>query len=180
MKISKREMTLGVLTLTAVLIGSTWYIVDNKTSQWKNKAKEITHLKQQLVYYKNAITMQDNWLDELDELESQLPIFDAEKRSVAPILMETVKQIAARHQVLIPKSNPRTEKPTEDLFELGISCSWEGTLEAITHFLSDLQKQGVRYNIQSLTIKPVGKNSGKLTGNMLINCAYTRQPKLDS
>ncbi len=176
MKISKREMTLGVLTLAAVLSGSTWYIVDSKVEEWKGKASEIEKLEQQIRLHQNAIKMQEEWLGELNALQAQLPVFDTQKRSVSPELMKTIKALASKHGMTILKSNPRGEKPTGDLFELGINCTWEGSLKAMMGFLTDLQQQGVRYDARTLSVSPIGKNTGKLRGNMVIHCAFTRKP----
>lgn len=176
MKISQREMILGVLTLAAVLTGTTWYIVDSKVEKWEGKASEIEKLEQQISYHQNAIKMQENWLDELNALQSQLPVFDTGKRSVAPELVKTIKQIASKHGVAILNNSPRSEKPTGDLFELGINCTWDGTLDAMVRFLTELQQQGVRYDVRTLSVSPVGKNTGKLKGNMVIHCAFTRKP----
>lgn len=176
MKISQRETTLGILTLTAVLAGAAWYIVDNKTDDWKAKATQIEKLEQQISLHQKAIQMQENWLDELNELQAKLPIFDIQKRSVSPELVKAIKAIAKKHDVTISKNTPRAEKSTDNLFELGINCTWEGTLKAMVHFLGDLQKQGLRYDVRTLTVSPVGKNTGKLKGNMVIHCAFTRKP----
>lgn len=176
MKISQREMMLGVFTLAAVLLGTTWYIVDSKTETWKAKADEIDKLEQQINLHQNAIKMQDNWLGELNELQGKLPVFDTKQRSVAPELIKTIKAHASKHGVAILKSSPRAEKPTDDLYELGISCTWEGTLDAMVHFLSELQQLGVRYDVRTLSVQPIGKNTGKLKGSMVIHCAFTRKP----
>ncbi len=175
MKISKREMTLGVLALTAILAGTTWYVVDSKVETWKGKANEIEKLKQQIRQHQTAIKMQDDWLDELNELQTQLPVFDTNQRSVAPELMKIVKALAAKHSLAILKSNPRGEKPTGDLFELGINCTWEGSLDALVGFLTDLQQQGVRYDPRTLSVVPIGKNTGKLKGSVVIHCAFIRK-----
>ncbi len=55
MKISQREMILGVATLATLLTGLTWYIVDNKMDEYHAKAAEIEKLKQQIGFHKNAI-----------------------------------------------------------------------------------------------------------------------------
>ncbi len=176
MKITQREMTLGVLTLAAILSGLTWYIVDGKSEEWTAKANEIKTLEQQISYYKNAIKMQKNWSEELNTLQTNLRVFDTNKKSVSPELMKTIKSIANKYELDITRSQPYDEKPTGDLFELGINCTWQGKLAAMVEFLTDLQKQGVRYDVRTLNVKPVGKNTGKLTGNMVIQCAYTRKP----
>ena len=175
MKISKREVTLGITTLIAVLAGGTWYWADGRAEIWHGKANEIEKLKQQISLHENAVKLQENWLEELNNLESELPVLDIKKRSVAPDLMKTIKGISDKHGVDILKNTPYPEKKIDDLFELGINCTWDGKLEAMVHFLAALQQQGVRYDVRTLSIQPVGKNTGKLKGNMVINCAYMRK-----
>jgi hypothetical protein len=175
MKITQREMMLGVVTLACVLIGTTWYAVDKKTEAWKSKKTQIDKLHQQIRLHQNAIKMQENWMDELDVLQQELRVFADDQRSVSPQLMKTIKEISDKHVLEITRSQPYAEKPTGNLFELGINCTWQGSLDALVGFLTDLQQQGVRYDVRTLNIQPVGKNSGNLKGNIVINCAYTRQ-----
>lgn len=178
MKISPREMILGVITLTAVLAGATWYIVDGKADEYKAKKTKITQLNQEIRLNKLRIRMQDEWISELDVLQQDLRVFDAKQKSVSPELMKTVNTIAKKHELGISRSQPRGEKPTDDLFELAINCTWDGKLDALVGFLAELQQQGVRYDVHSLTVNPVGKNTNRLKGNMVINCAYTRKPNV--
>ena len=175
MKVSQREMFLGVAALACILIGTTWYIVDGKTDEWKAKKSEINNLKQQISQYQTAIKMQENWKGDLDELQKDLRIFPADNRSVASELMKTIKAISSKHSLTISRSQPHAEQKIGDLFELGINCTWEGTPEAMVGFMTELQQQGVRYDVRSLNVTPVGKNTGKLKGNMVIHCVYTRQ-----
>lgn len=175
MKMSQREMILGVATLAAVLMGGTWYLIDSKMEHWKDMAAQIENLKQQTRLHENAIQKQGDWLGDLNELQDHLPVFAPDQQSVAPELVKTIKQVASPHGLLILKSNPYKEKTTGDLFELGINCSWEGSLEALVGFLTDLQQQGVRYDPRTLNVTPIGKNTGKLKGNIVIHCAFTRR-----
>ncbi len=179
MNISQREMILGAATLTAVLIGLTWYIVDSKAEEWKAKANEIEKAKQQIRHYEAAIKMQENWLDELNALQGDLRVFNSQNHSVSPELMKTIKSISSKHGLDITRSQPYNEKSTGNLFELGINCTWQGKLVAMVNFLTDLQQQGVRYDVRQLNVTPVGKNTGELKGNMVIHCAYTRKPAAD-
>lgn len=176
MKISQREMILGVVTLTVVLGLVTYAIVNGKVDAHKAKKTEIDGLHQQIRLDERRIKMQDDWIAELNELQKNLRVFDTKQKSVSPELMKTVNTIANKHDLDINRSQPRSEKPTDDLFELGINCTWEGKLESLVGFLAEIQQQGVRYDVRSLNVAPVGKNTNRLKGNMVINCAYTRKP----
>jgi len=178
MKITERELILGVATLACVVFGGTWYGIDGKVAQWKARKSEIGRLREQITMHEAAIRMQEEWTDELRELEKDLRVFDKNQRSVSPDLMKTVNAIADKHELKITKSNPQQEKPTGDLFELGISCTWQGKIDAMVGFLTELQQQGVRYNVRTLNVRPVGQNYASLQGNMIIDCAFTRKDKV--
>lgn len=175
MKISQREMTLGVATLASLLIGVTWYVIDGEMAEHKAKKVEIERLENQMRLDNRRIKMQDDWISELNSLQKDLRVFDVKQKNVSPDLMKTVNAIATKHGLNITRNQPRPEKPTDDLFEMAINCPWEGELGALVGFLAELQQQGVRYDIRSLNIVPVGKNSGRLKGSMLIHCAYTKK-----
>ncbi|MDF7825562.1 type 4a pilus biogenesis protein PilO [Pontiellaceae bacterium B12227] len=176
MKISQREMILGVITLATVLGLVTYAIVNGKLDEHKAKKTEIESLRQQIRLDERRIKMQDEWIAELNELQKDLRVFDTKLKNPSPELMKTVNMIANKHQLDIKRNQPRGEKPTDDLYELGINCTWEGKLEALVGFLAEIQQQGVRYDVRSLNVAPVGKNTNRLKGNMVINCAYTRKP----
>ena len=176
MKISQREMILGVVTLATVLGLVTYAIVNDKIEAHKAKKIEIEGLHQQIRLDERRIKMQGEWIAELNDLQKDLRVFDTKQKSVSPELMKTVNTIAKKYDLDINRNQPRGEKPTDDLFELGINCTWEGKLEALVGFLAEIQQQGVRYDIRSLNVTPVGKNTNRLKGNMVINCAYTRKP----
>ena len=178
MKISEREMVLGVTTLAAVLLGLTWYMVDSRIEAWRAKAGAIEKTGVQIHRYETAIAKQAEWLHELEALQSELRVFPDDNRSVSAELMKTIKEISDRHELEITRSQPYDEKPTGSLFELGINCTWQGTLDALVGFLTELQLQGVNYDVRQLKIAPVGKNSGMLKGSMVIHCAYTRSKNI--
>lgn len=176
MKISEREMTLGVVTLAALLLGGTWYVIGNRMDVWKARKSEIETLRKRMSLHSNAIKMQGQWLGDLNELQKELRFFEADQKSVSPELMKTIKDLSDKHRLDITRSRPESnEKQIGDLFELGINCTWEGSLKALIDFLGDLQQQSVRYDVRTLNITPVGNKTGLLKGNMVINCAYTRQ-----
>jgi Tfp pilus assembly protein PilO len=176
MKITQREMILGVVSLTALLAGLTYGMVNGKVDAHKAKKTEMENLKQEIRLNERRIKMQDEWINELNELQKDLRVFDTKMKNPSPELMKTVNTIAKKHQLNINKTQPRGEKPTDDLFELGINCTWEGGLESLVGFLTEIQQQGVRYDVRTLNVSPVGKNTNRLKGNMVLHCAYTRKP----
>ncbi|HEY5653733.1 MAG TPA: type 4a pilus biogenesis protein PilO [Pontiella sp.] len=176
MKISKNEMILGVVVLAGGLGWVTLNLVEKQMTEWKSMATEMEKMEQQMRLDKRRINMQEEWIAELKELQKNLRAFDINQRTVAPELMKTIKIISNKHGLEITRSQPRNEKPTGDLYELGINCTWQGELKSVINFLADLQRQGVNYDVRTLNIKPVEEKTGKLGGNMVIHCAYTKKP----
>ena len=177
MKISEREMILLALSIGTILFGGTWYYVDSKIPEYKNKRIEIERLEGQIRLDKVRISMQKNWMDKLNSLQKDLHVFDIKQKSVSPQLMQIIKNISTKHGVRITRNQPYAEKPTGDLFEMGINCTWQGDLPSIIGFLTELQKKGVQYDVRTLNISPEGKKSGRLKGNMVIHCAYIKISK---
>lgn len=175
MKVSQRELTLGVITLVSLMVGVTWYVMDDKLAEHKAKGAEITRLEGQIRIDERRVKMQDEWMAELEELQRGLRLFDIKKKIVSPDLMDTINNIADKHGLNIIRNHPRPEVPTDDLFEMAITCPWEGELEALVGFLAELQQQGARYDIRMLDISPVGKNTGRLKGSMVLHCAYIKK-----
>jgi hypothetical protein len=177
MKISEREMILLVLSIATILFGGTWYYVDSKVPEYKNKQIEIERIEAQIRLDHRRISMQENWIDTLKSLQKDLKIYDINQKSVSPQLMQIIKNISTKHGIRIIRNQPYAEKPTGDLFEMGINCTWQGDLPSIVGFLTELQQKGVQYDIRTLNISPEGKKSGQLKGNMVIHCAYIKATK---
>lgn len=178
MNISQREMRLLVISFAVLLFGSSWYYIDSKVPEYKNKKIEQQRLEAQIRLDQRRIAMQQNWMEELNALQRNLQIFDLKQKSVSPQLMQTIKNIATKHGVRITRNQPYAEKPTGDLFEMGINCTWQADLNAIIGFLTEMQQKGVQYDIRTLNISPEGKNTGRLKGNMVIHCAYIKTNKV--
>ena len=80
MKISEREMILLVLLTGTILFGGTWYYVDSKLPEYKNKQIEIERLEAQLRLDQRRISMQKNWMDTLNSLQKDLQVFDIKQK----------------------------------------------------------------------------------------------------
>jgi len=175
MKLNKRETTLLILTLSTILLGGTWLIVQGKLDKLKSMSQEKKTLQNKIDFDRQTIQRQDRWLSDLNKLQNKLRIFSATQHSVAPQLIRQIKSYALRHGVTIFNIKPREEKTIGDLYELGINYSWEGTQKELVDFLFELQENNIRYDVRDLNIKPKGKNTGQLSGNMVVYCAFIRK-----
>lgn len=172
MKISPREVALGLTTLMVSLFGGTAIVAKPKIAEWKELRMEEAGILQQIEQHKRLAGQRDQWTGRLQEVRDMLPQYPADGKMDVHWL-STMDRLASRHGVRILKHEPGEEKLEGDVYEMPIECrDWEGSLEAIVHFLFDLQSEGAMLDIRQLLIKPKGKNL--LRGRFLLYCAYTR------
>jgi len=172
-KISKRETFLGLITLTVVLVGLTYWMAGSRIAEQRHIKENKIRLLHQIELHKRILDGKEEWYSRLEELQAQLPVYD-EKISITAELLKLIKRTADEYQLDLVRTQPYSEKQTGLLFELGVSCNWEGSLDALVRFLYDLQKQGVRFDVLQLNAQPDPQRDRILKGSMIINCAYRK------
>jgi Tfp pilus assembly protein PilO len=173
MKISKRETFLGLATLTIILFGLTYWLAGSRIDEQRRIKTEKVRLLRQIELHKRILAEKDVWYSRLEELQSQLPVYDS-KTSITSELLKLIKRTADEHKLDLVRTQPYSEKQTGTLYELGVSCSWEGSLDALIRFLYELQKQGVRFDVLQLNAQPDAQRDRILKGSMIIDCAYRK------
>ena len=174
MKLSQREYSLIIITVTAALFGVTILLARPKVEEWKNLRLEQNKLMSEMEKFKELVGNKDTWLNKFEELSKMLPQHPADKK-VDVYWLSIMDNLAATHGVSISKRNAGEEKKMGDVYELPIEAKeWEGTLDAIVHFLFDLQSKGAMLDIRQLVMRP--KGGGILRGRFILLCAYTRTP----
>ena len=120
------------------------------------------------------IKRKDEWQKNLDELRSKLPKYAADQ-PVSAELLKTITKTAESHNLHLTRTEPEEEKQAGDVSELAITCTWDGELEALIHFLYDVQMQGAVLDIREITMAPGQASAGQLKGNFKVFCAFTRE-----
>ncbi|MDD3276435.1 MAG: GspMb/PilO family protein [Kiritimatiellales bacterium] len=176
MKISKRETFLGLITLTATLFGLSYWLAGSRIDARRQMKADKARLLHQIELHQRILSEKDSWYSRLEDLQSQLPVYD-EKISVTAELLKLIKRTADEHRLDLGRTQPYSEKQTGSLYELGVSCTWEGTLDALVKFLYELQKQGIRFDVLQLNVQPDARRDRILKGSMIIDCAYRKNLK---
>jgi Tfp pilus assembly protein PilO len=175
MRLSQREIILAMVTGTVVLFGMTAILSKSKIDEWKDINKAQNDLVAQIQKNKEIIASRAVWQKKLNELQKSLPEYPADKKMDVQWL-STMDELASKHGVKILKRQAGEEKVVGDVYELPIECKeWEGNLNAIVHFLFDLQSQGAMLDIRQLQMKP--KSGDVLRGYFALYCAYAKQGK---
>jgi Tfp pilus assembly protein PilO len=173
MRLSTRELSLAWVTTVVIVVGLTYWFGRTKAQGWRSagQAREALAIRKRTA--EHLLKDQDQVNARLEVLRKQLPQYPASKDVTAEILM-TIERTAQQHGLILLRRVPEKEKSVGDLYEVAIDCSWEGELDAITHFLYALQVQGAILDVSQLTMSPGQGGPGRLKGTFTANYAYTR------
>jgi len=172
-KISRREMLIGVITLFCVLFGLTYWMGSSKIAEQREQAEKKTRLQRQIQLHKKILDEQTTWTNRLAELQAELPVYE-QGNSVSGEILTTISSMANKHGLDLNTSHAGTEKRVGTLYETTVTCSWRGELDELVYFLHEINEQGLRFDIRGISVRPNAKEVGILNGNMTIECAYRR------
>lgn len=174
MRISQREMMLAAATLGSLLVGLTFIIGKPVVAEWKTIGGEVAQQQLRLENDTALIASRAEWEKRFVELSRLMPAFPADKKMDIHWL-SVMDQIASKNGLIITKRQVGQELQIGDVYELTIDVrEWEGSLDALVHFLFDLQNLGVMLDIKQLYVKPL--DATKLRGRFTLNCAFSRNP----
>ena len=171
-----RERNLLFATLAVALLAGTWAFLAPQRAEWKDYRDRRDDLDERLAKAERMLGQQADVETRLAEFRKGVPVFAEGKRAEAELLPE-VDRMASRHGLaLVRRSASDKEREAGDLYETTLTCEWEGTLDALVHFLYDQQSQGVVSDIRQLRIQPqTGAKLGTLKGGFEMDCAYRRE-----
>ncbi len=172
MKVSSREYILGIATAIVMLYGATAIIAKPKIDVRREIKDLQAEAESTIETYKALMAEEEKWSKKFSELRRLLPEHPAEKK-MDVYWLQVMDTLASKHAITITKRQTEEEKKEGDVYELPIECrDWEGSLDAVTHFLFELQSEGAMLDIRQLAMKP--KENGTLRGSFTLYCAYTR------
>ena len=176
MKMAPRERNLLFATLAVGLLAATWAFLAPQRAEWKDYQDRREDLDDRLAKAERMLGQQADVESRLAEFRKGVPVFAEGKRAESELLPE-VDRMASRHGLaLVRRSASDKEREAGDLYETTLTCEWEGTLDALVHFLYDQQSQGVVSDIRQLRIQPQsGAKLGTLKGGFEMDCAYRRE-----
>jgi hypothetical protein len=169
-------MLIGVITLFCVLFGLTYWMGGSKIAEQREIAENKSRLRRQIQLHKRILEEQASWTNRLAEFQAELPVYE-QGNSVSGEILTTISSMAKKNGLGLNKSRAGTEKRVGSLYEMTVTCSWRGELDALVHFLHEINEQGLRFDIRGISVRPNAKEVGILNGDMTIECAYRRAEK---
>ncbi|MBU0676510.1 MAG: type II secretion system protein M [Verrucomicrobia bacterium] len=171
MKLSVRELFLLWLTVAALLVGGSYWYLEPKVKEMKQEQGDRANLENQIQGFRRLLDQEEEWNKRLNDILKTLPSYPMEQ-DVTSQLLKTLQQTADKHGLILLRREPDKEKQVGDLFEVAITCTWDGELKALVHFLYDLQTRGAIVDIRELAATP--SQAGRLKGSFKVDCAYSR------
>ena len=108
------------------------------------------------------------------EEEEKIPVL-AENELANAKWMERLGELTKARNVSITRQNYGKEEQEGVLNKLDIDIEWTASLESLVKFMYDLETADhAMFDVRSITISNLGKNTGYLKGKMTICCAYLR------
>ncbi len=173
MKLNRREAVLAVATGAVALFGVSIFLARPRIDQLRVLRNTQDEMRQEIEKDKLMAAQGPKWKAEMAELSKRLPVHPA-GRKVDVYWLSIMDNLASRHGVNITKRRTGEEKSNGEFYELTIEATeWDGSLDALTHFLFELQNEAAMLDIEQLMIKP--REDGLLRGRFSLNCAYTRE-----
>ena len=179
---NRREVTLALLTGLVVLLGGTYWIIDNKMPEIREIRQTKEDLARLIAKNEHIIRKRVPLEREMQGLLANLPQHPMSK-DVKYELYNEITQIAEDSSFTINRKEAEEERRIGnfDLYELSIDCDYSTTIEPLTYFLYKLQARGIVMNVTELSIKPRSTRSserGKIKGKFTVDFAFTRTDKI--
>lgn len=173
MKLNPRETRLALITLVAVLGGLTFWLGEPRLEAWRENQEHVEMLVRRQVSAQRLLDQKPELDNRLRQLREELPQHP-QGTDVTAQLLRNLQQFADQHNLLLLRREPEPERAIGDLYELSITCTWEGELPALVHFFYALQSQGAIVDVRQLTITPVQGSPNRLRGTLTVDYAYSR------
>jgi hypothetical protein len=173
MKITPRETILGMATVGAALYAGLIYLGSGQLDTWRLLRTERAQLQDSILRSKALVEERSEWETQMESLQALMPMFPRDKQMDVHWLSE-VEGKAAKNELRILRHEVGNEQQEGPIYEMPVYCRrWEGSLDALVHFLFDLQGEGAMLDVRYLHIKP--KDKVIHDGRFDLFCAYRRE-----
>lgn len=174
MKLNPREVRLGLIALIAILAGLTYWLGEPRYRDWQEGQQELELLQRRRDLAQRMLDQTDDLESRLTELRDALPSYPS-GTDVTSQILRNLQSTADENNLTLIRREPEPERQIGDLYELAITTSWEGELDALVRFLYALHARGATVDIRQLTISPVQRSPERLRGNLTVGYAYSRE-----
>jgi Tfp pilus assembly protein PilO len=173
MKMTNREAVLALTTLAAAIFGVSIVLARPRMADWGEARRRQAALREEVARDTELVAEREQWVARYAEVSGMLSRHPPTQKMDA-YWMSVMDRLAAKHGLNILERKPGKEIQAGEVFELPIEVkTWDGSLDALVHFLFDMESEGAMLDIRHLLVKP--KPGGLLGGQFTLYCAYMRE-----
>ena len=165
---------LAWITGFAILVAVTFWICVPQIRVWQEISAKREAVSRRIEVAEHLVAQRGEWEKRLQEVALKLTRYP-EGQDVTADYLKILETIVRENNVTLSKRQPQKEKKHNELYELAIDCTWESDLGSLIHFLYVLEQQKVTMDIDDLNVSLVAGGKGRLKGNFVLICLYTRQ-----
>jgi len=173
-KLSSREMGLGITTGVCLLFGLTFMVVAPKIKVWQERSETRQAQARRIAITERLVGDRSRWDKRLADLRTRLSRYPAAMDVTADYL-KILERVARENNITLVQRKPQKEKRQGDCYEMPINCTWEGDLGSLVRFLHALDQEKVTMDMEDLSVALVAGGKGQLKGNFTLMCIYTRE-----
>jgi len=175
MNISDREKATAAITLVVLLYGVLGLLAKGRVEAWQIKRDEYRQTCKVLEQERKLILHRPEWEKRYNAVRDLMPVCPVDK-PMDIYWQGEMGKIASNNKLSIIREEPGAEELEGDVYELPIKCnSWEGSLDALVHFLYDLQAKGVMMDVRDMWVQQNPNDRSRLKGSFVLYCAYMRE-----
>lgn len=166
-------MLLGWLVGVVILLALSVWLCSPKIKVWKEMSEQGGVIKKRIAMAEDLVAKRDKCNKSLQDVAQKLTKYPPEQDVTADYL-KILDSVVKENGVTLSQLKPQKEKKHSELYEFGIDCNWEADLGSLVHFLHALEQQKVTMDIDDLMVSLVAGGKGRLKGNFVLVCLYTR------
>jgi hypothetical protein len=175
MTMSGREKAIAAITIVSLLYGVLGLLARGRLDTWRVKRDAYRHACSLLDQERTLIRQRPEWQKKYAAVHDLMPVFPVDK-PVDTYWLSVMDNAASSNRLNILKRQVGGEALVGDVYEMAIDCKeWDGTLDALVHFLYGLESAGVMLDMRQMFIRPSPVDHSHLKGSFVLYCAYMRE-----
>ena len=175
MTVTGREKAMAAITGMVILYGVLGLLAKGRIERWQSQRDEYRQTTQRIALERTLIAQRALWESRYAGMKDLMPVFPADQ-PVDTHWLAVMDKAATKNGLNIAKRQVGAEKLVGDVYEIAIECKeWDGTLDALVHFLYDLESAGVMLDVRQMFIRPSPADRSHLRGSFALFCAYMRE-----
>ena len=157
MKITKRERSLLVISVTAIVLGLNYLLIVPMIRNWRETGTKLSRQRREVAGMKGVIAQKPQWQKEYDELKQSLGQRSERFDHVSDV-MAKINQVAGSSGVVISVRRPMLEEDKGLYRVLPVQCTIEANTDSLVKFLFALQTGAGFVSVEQLRVSPRPEN----------------------